>query len=77
MSDGFVEQRRAAEQRVRDERRGGPDRRLAERRLIFRWVPADSRTGRERRIRERRAAVSRRGLLNRRGSSGSITLPSA
>ena len=77
MSDGFVEQRRTAEQRLHPERRGGPDRRLAERRLIFRWVPADSRTGRERRIRERRAALARRSLLNRGGSSGYITLPPA
>ena len=77
MSDGFVEQRRTAEQRLHPDRRGGPDRRLAERRLIFRWVPADSRTGRERRIRERRAAVARRSLLSQRGSSGYITLPSA
>ena len=77
MSDGFVDQRHTAEQRLHPERRGAPDRRVAERRLIFRWVPADSRTGRERRIRERRAAVARRSPLNRRGSSGYITLPSA
>ena len=76
MSDGFVEQRHTAEQRRQAERRGSPDRRTAERRVIFRWVPADSRTGRERRIRERRAAAARRGLLNRRGSAGYITLPS-
>jgi len=76
MSDGFIEQRHTAEQRRLAERRGAPDRRVAERRVIFRWVPADARTGRERRIRERRAIVARRTPLNRRGSAGYITLPS-
>ena len=73
MSDGFVEQR-TSERRLHADRRGGADRRVAERRLLIQWVAADSRSGHDRRLRERRAFALRRSAADRRES---VTRPPA
>lgn len=63
------ERRKFAGRRIGSERRVIPDRRNEERRLSFRAVPQDHRTGADRRQGEERRAGERRGLEDRRNSA--------
>lgn len=60
--------RHLIERRVQGERRSGLDRRIAERRFEVLPVAVERRAVANRRVRERRSLIPRRGGIDRRGS---------